>query len=555
METPNTRSRKKREKDLLSSSQSREAEVGAAEVVDERPEITWLHDQDLRRAVLQATEDDVILPPTPTQKPRPISARFSISESEPRQPPRKRQCRARAHRSLPTSLRRPSGGASSANVDPSLPITSTGASSLPSMSSVTLQSTMHSVSSTAGGGAVEEGKTRLDLLLERIQILASPPDPPRHAKATKSIKAVGSEEITTPSRTLRSREIKTGSTKPALSLESKSASRSNSGVLKELPDARGMSCATRGQAFSGITPTRTRSGRNAENMHPHASDRIGHQQPSLARYSAVTDKNDDRGVGPSSIRHPLSPIKSSAPRIGLASSQHSKNILATGLSSGNHQKAETAKTENTFARSTLASTTNVGRSFRTPFLNPQSRTQHHAGAIAVGARGASGGNVARSSGSCALPGRIPSPVRAPAPAPVPAPALLSTGHSRSRSHIPAQKASSSSTNSTPVSASIAKRPSTPARGSSSRSSTSAHSLATTHKSDNSYSCSYGFGDSVTFDVDLDPDMDLGFDGAKRARAELGPGSEGDNSFDSFDGMFEEGGEEIELLLRTVDGSR
>ncbi|WWD17334.1 hypothetical protein CI109_101774 [Kwoniella shandongensis] len=170
METPNTRSRRKRE--MEGSSQ------------EEGLSIAWVHDQDLRKAVLQATENDVIAPPTPTQKPRPISSRFSPSSSSiakpSSRPARKRPCRH--HRSLPTSI---------STASPVVPIAA-GPSSLPSMSSMALSST--------AGSRVEESRTRLDELLERFQLQSSPLP-----------KKVGTEEggvgNATPSRRgLRSRE-------------------------------------------------------------------------------------------------------------------------------------------------------------------------------------------------------------------------------------------------------------------------------------------------------------------------------------------------------------
>ncbi|KAK8864368.1 hypothetical protein IAR55_001616 [Kwoniella newhampshirensis] len=168
METPNTRSRRKRE-----------MEGGSQE---EGLSIAWVHDQDLRKAVLQATENDIIAPPTPTQKPRPISSRFSppasLTNTKPSSRPlRKRPCRH--HRSLPTTL--------SAAL-PVVPIA--GPSSLPSMS----------LMPSTAGTRVEESRTRLDELLERFQLQSSPLPKKSGRKDDETIAA-------TPSRRgLRSRD-------------------------------------------------------------------------------------------------------------------------------------------------------------------------------------------------------------------------------------------------------------------------------------------------------------------------------------------------------------
>ncbi|ORY34040.1 hypothetical protein BCR39DRAFT_586233 [Naematelia encephala] len=91
METPTTRSRAKRE-----------AEASTPEDVGS---IAWIHDQRLRQAVIAATMNDYMEPPTPTQKPRPITSR-PIHGNDPSSsssaPPRKRRCRP--HHSLPQPL-------------------------------------------------------------------------------------------------------------------------------------------------------------------------------------------------------------------------------------------------------------------------------------------------------------------------------------------------------------------------------------------------------------------------------------------------------------------
>ncbi|KAK4685441.1 hypothetical protein P7C73_g4705, partial [Tremellales sp. Uapishka_1] len=75
METPNTRSRRKR--DMESSSQEESGGVG------------WTHDPTLRQAILSNPTNEYIPPPTPTQKPRSITTRLTRASD----PPRKRPCR------------------------------------------------------------------------------------------------------------------------------------------------------------------------------------------------------------------------------------------------------------------------------------------------------------------------------------------------------------------------------------------------------------------------------------------------------------------------------
>ncbi|RSH87412.1 hypothetical protein EHS25_003322 [Saitozyma podzolica] len=113
MDTPNTRSRKRRETVLGS-----DTGAGPSGSHDEGGSVHWVHDNKLRKMVMEATENDTFLPPTPTQKP----SYSKLSPIVPAQPstsrhPRKRQCR---NRSLPTAatpsapLASNTGGSSSA---------------------------------------------------------------------------------------------------------------------------------------------------------------------------------------------------------------------------------------------------------------------------------------------------------------------------------------------------------------------------------------------------------------------------------------------------------
>ncbi|GFZ43984.1 hypothetical protein JCM24511_01705 [Saitozyma sp. JCM 24511] len=113
MDTPNTRSRKRRETVLGS-----DTGAGPSGSHDEGGSVHWVHDNKLRKMVMEATEHDTFQPPTPTQKP----SYSKLSPIVPAQPsasrhPRKRQCR---NRSLPTAatpsapLAPNTGGSSSA---------------------------------------------------------------------------------------------------------------------------------------------------------------------------------------------------------------------------------------------------------------------------------------------------------------------------------------------------------------------------------------------------------------------------------------------------------
>ena len=136
METSQTRSRRKR--GIVSNSQ------------EEGISIAWLHDQRLRSAVLEATENgksftpspqsalnliistDHLDLPSPTQRPRPVSSLLSPAHpnpplvhslSNPSRYPRKRPCRS--HRSLPLT-----------GSHPYSPLTPSGSSSMPIMSAL-----------------------------------------------------------------------------------------------------------------------------------------------------------------------------------------------------------------------------------------------------------------------------------------------------------------------------------------------------------------------------------------------------------------------------------
>lgn len=166
-ETPNTRSRRKREDDAMASGSSGSKPMGSQE--DER--VVWVHDQRLRRAVLSATEHGECLysqvarkgscltrfavelaPPTPTQRPRPLSSSrpAGSSSSSSSRPPRKRPCR---------NSRSENNGSSSK------PKQASSSSSLPNKS---------------------DGEVKLDLLLQRFELLSTPLGPSRAAMPSNS---------------------------------------------------------------------------------------------------------------------------------------------------------------------------------------------------------------------------------------------------------------------------------------------------------------------------------------------------------------------------------
>ncbi|WRT66333.1 uncharacterized protein IL334_003288 [Kwoniella shivajii] len=303
MDTPNTRSRRKRE--LENSSQ------------EDGLKVAWVHDSQLRKAVLQATEDDIISPPTPTQRPRPISSLLnssssgitSSSSSSSNRPPRKRPCRA--HRSLPTSMRQPQSGYG----EPS-----SGPSSLPSMSILSSNATSISTSTSSTTFSGQGERTKLDYLLDRISLLSSPMEEAPYKKRETFISEPKELEIETPSRNLRSKnQPKT------------------SGIIHSTPLKYGINKALNQNTKSNIN-----------------------NQPPLLNNPQEIFRTDKPAHSSTPTRKPLSPIKGVAPRIGLGSQHKSnnKNTVKTGWTR-----------------------TNSGRAFRTPFLEADENVRSSPGRI------------------------------------------------------------------------------------------------------------------------------------------------------------------------------
>ncbi|WVR07013.1 hypothetical protein IAU60_004052 [Kwoniella sp. DSM 27419] len=446
METPNTRSRRKRETE--GSSQ-------------EEPMVSWMHDQGLRWAVLQATKDETITPPTPTQKPRPISSRFSpsshtaglASSSTSTRPPRKRPCRA--HRSLPLPIRRP-GSADS-------PGESMRGNSLPN----TLYMPGHPSTGSTSNPASSSGdgcKTRLEALLEKVALLDSPPETSRAGSITRrsipnGARAGGDTSAETPSRGLRPRGA------------------------KMIVDNHSVSGSTVVQS----TPTRSRRklgnrqlGENeSQPMFGATSDKIG-----------STNKTDIQVQSrePRPARNPLSPVKPGVPRIGLGSQHRNGKTAASNRSIGN-----------------------PGHSFRTPFL--------------------AGPQAVRSSPrrTTEQPVRTVRPIPPLNPDPGASRAVVAAAQ-KTKPSVPGSKSGTRSP--------TGKRPSPASRSSSASIASSTPSLAPTHISDHAYPPRHRAGDVGLFD-----------------NYDIGGNEPHDSSFDSFDGIFAEGGEELEMLLRQVDGAR
>ncbi|WVW83893.1 hypothetical protein I302_105915 [Kwoniella bestiolae CBS 10118] len=458
METPNTRSRRKRE---LENSSSQEDGLRVA----------WAHDSQLRKAVLQATEDDEITPPTPTQKPRPISSLLksssSSSTSEPGSGksirPRKRPCRA--HRSLPTSIRK----------DQQTPTSTVGegSNSLPSMS----------ILSSSTGTSSE--KTRLEYLLDRFSLLSSPMDEEKKKRnVVRDYMDVG-----TPSRNLRPRSTHT------------SGMMITSTPLKK----RSTSTATSASGASSTLKSKSRSDQNvnigstpiplihqrSKNVDPPLPD-TNHTQIFASKPTSFTSQTQNR--------NPLSPVKG-APRIGLGSQHKSKPPPTTTITSN---------------RAGGWTRTNSGKAFRTPFLDP---TTNNGGGVRSSPRKQTSIGVG--------------PVRGPSALP----SLPSKTNTAGRSDMSDGRNPS-------ISPKKQSRPQPPNHAKSSSSS----SIRPPNMRSSTATSSSSLKSSLPPTPPPVP-VDVGF-----KNYDVGEDEPEDTSFDSFDGIFAGGGEEIERLLRRVDGS-
>ncbi|WWC70224.1 uncharacterized protein I206_104174 [Kwoniella pini CBS 10737] len=434
METPNTRSRRKRE--LENSSQ------------EDGLKVAWVHDSQLRKAVLQATEDDPIAPPTPTQCPRPISnllksssssSGFGLnSNSSGSRPVRKRPCRG--HRSLPTSSKGPA-------LDTE---TSIGSISLPSMSILS---------------NVEKEKTRLDYLLDRFSLLSSPMDEEKN-KRTDYI----GNQAETPSRNTRSKN-QTGSSRGGMitstPLKKKNINTSTTTTHEPILNAK-----LRGKSKDHLNEN--------INSYPH-SRYLTHEpqvlfNPPITTSSIVSD--------PIGSRKPLSPVKGYGPRLGLGS-QHKPSITSN--------------------RTGGWTRTNSGKAFRTPFLE-NANDQNHSIGIRSSPRKITGQH------SKSITTKPSISVRGPA------------------NHFNASmKTNESTIEITKTSGNISKRPG---------------NLRSNTNTSNTNSSSANSSLPPT-----PPVQQVEF-----KNFDVGENEPEDTSFDSFDGIFASGGEEIERILRSVDGS-
>ncbi|WVQ67692.1 uncharacterized protein L199_005896 [Kwoniella botswanensis] len=448
MDTPNTRSRRKRE--LENSSQ------------EDGLRVAWVHDSQLRKAVLQATEDDVITPPTPTQRPRPISSLLksssSSSTSEPsksNKPPRKRPCRG--HRSLPTSIQKPTSSSTDTGES-----SESGSNSLPNMS---ILSTSTSTNSE---------KTRLDYLLDRFSLLSSPMDEDKTNNSSKK----SYMDVETPSRNLRPRNTTSMKDRPMMITST------------PLKNRNGSTFTSNSTSYVGSHIKANPKSKSNPNIEPvpipliHQSKTVDIPHPNVPQ---------DKGKGiftskpPSTTtltthRNPLSPVKGTAPRIGLGSQHKPKST---------NPSTTTTITSN---RTGGWTRTNSGKAFRTPFLDPTSTG---------GVRSSPRKQVSNGVG----------PVRGPS--------VIPTTFTKSNHTLPRPNIS--------VSPNKRPRPVNP-------------------RSNTSTSESSSLKSSLPPTPPVLP-VEVGF-----KNYDVGENDPEDTSFDSFDGIFAGGGEEIERLLRSVDGS-
>ncbi|WVQ83200.1 hypothetical protein IAT38_005339 [Cryptococcus sp. DSM 104549] len=397
----------------------------------EGPSVAWLHDQEFRRAVLEGADHEQLEPPTPTQKPRPISSRFSPSSSSATgstSRPRKRLCRA--HRSLPLSNRDSSSSLAYTSGPSSLPLTG---------------------SSAPGNG--EGSRTRLDMLLDQFQLQSSPMPKKtaeaRHRKETEKERAIRKEKE-------RAREKEKGRRKSERENERAGRHEARGKGKEESLSAGGSHEGFKAKAGQGASHMPTMRSHTHPNIIP---------PPPLFSASSTTEKLRSTTSNPLPLsRNSLSPNKPGMPpRIGLGMKP---------------------------ARA-LSSSSSGGMAFKTPFLEPKQ-------AVRSSPRRA-GSSTASSSSSSAQP-RPHLPLSASREAPTLPPRTTSNP---ARQHPTSRPLPPSRPDSKPVSATAAA------------------------------DCLSGF---TNFDVGEDE-------------------PEGDTSFDSLDGLFNEGGPEVEMLLRQVDGTQ
>ncbi|AAW41328.1 hypothetical protein CNA02080 [Cryptococcus deneoformans JEC21] len=301
METPHSLNRRKRE--------TREDGTDLPESSPRAPLVAWKHDQRIRNAILQATEDELIDPPIPTQQPRPISSKLSHSSTTINDPvrPRKRICRN--HRSLPPCLR---------NALPS----SSASHSLAGSSGVLSEASIKDISGSASA------KTQLDLLLEQFRLQVSP-----MKRATEE----GSQPEGRPKR--HGKENQTNSARR----KSKEKER---GQQKALQDKKAKKGDVPLQKHAELSTSAKMRGDSSSSILSHNSSATDISFISAPTHHTSFDRRMSHSSSISSIRSPLSPVKpGAAPRIGLGSQNKPSKIPPPRIS--------TLKT------------------FKTPFLEPR----------------------------------------------------------------------------------------------------------------------------------------------------------------------------------------
>ncbi|AFR92354.1 hypothetical protein C343_00218 [Cryptococcus neoformans C23] len=275
------------------------------------PLVAWKHDQRIRDAILQATEDDFVDPPIPTQPPRPISSKLSHSSTNISDPvrPRKRFCRN--HRSLPPCLR---------NTLPS----SSASHSLAGSSSVL--STEASIGDISGSVSA---KTQLDLLLEQFRLQASP------------VKGETEERPQPEERAKRhGKENRMNSTRG----KSKEKERRQQ---KRLQDEKAKKGDVPTQKHAELSTSPKMRGNSSSSILSHNSSATDISFICVPTHNTSFDRRMSHSSSISSIRSPLSPVKpGAAPRIGLGSQNKSSSKIPP-------PRVSTLKT------------------FKTPFLEPR----------------------------------------------------------------------------------------------------------------------------------------------------------------------------------------
>ncbi|WWC89335.1 uncharacterized protein L201_004256 [Kwoniella dendrophila CBS 6074] len=535
METPNTRSRRKRE---LENSSSQEDGL----------KIAWVHDSQLRKAVLRATEDDIMTPPTPTQCSKPISSllksssSFSASGSKSgpgsgsgkltftttgnNKPPRKRPCRQ--HRSLPTSLNKISRDDERMNGNSGgLPI---GSNSLPNQTSV-LGSTSTSTSTYNNN----QEKTRLDYLLDKFSLLSSPL-PMKEEEGSSKNRNKGKAKVDyfdhhieeTPSKNLRSRS--TSSTKHQHC--DRDRGRSNEIVKTSKPRMITSTPLKKKNPNVVDEVSTTDMDIDLKEIYKSAIPSI----PINTKNTTTTTTSSIRRESPTTItrNNSLSPIKGNAPRIGLGS-QH---FRPKQQQQQQHQPVIPTTYPNKVGGGWTRA--NSGKAFRTPFLEkPNIHKLNIKNTGSLDFSGIKTSSPKKSTITDSL-NRSKSPNKS------------ARGHS-----IPYK--SNSTDNGVTARMSSIKRPNNLRTNTSSSTSSSSTTSVSTTRTKNSRSSSV-LNSSLpptppplasTIKSNSNPTNNNNNNQFKNF--DVGENEPEDKSFDSFDGIFADGGEEIENVLRKVDG--